>query len=113
MHELSLCRNIVEIIEEQSKNQSVKKVKTIYLEIGQLALVEKSALLFSFELVAKGTLVEGAVLHIIDVPAKALCDYCQVFVTIQQRFDSCIHCGKFSLKIIQGDELRIKTMEVE
>lgn len=113
MHELSLCKNIIEIVEEQSKNRSVKKVKAISLEIGQLALIEKSALRFSFELLAKGTIADGAILHITDVPAKGLCDYCQVFVTIQQRFDPCIHCGNFSLKIIQGDELRIKTMEVE
>ncbi|MBA2653759.1 MAG: hydrogenase maturation nickel metallochaperone HypA [Gammaproteobacteria bacterium] len=113
MHELSLCKNIIDIVEEQSRNRSVKKVKAIYLEIGELALIEKSALTFSFELVAKGTIAEGAILSITDVPAKGLCDYCGVFVTIKQRFDPCVHCGNFSLKVIQGDELRIKTMEVE
>lgn len=112
MHELSICRNIIQIVEEQLKKSSIKKVTAIYLEIGQLALIEKSALTFSFELVAKDTVAENAVLHITDIAAKGLCDYCQVFVTLQQRFDPCIHCGNFSLKIIEGDELRIKAMEV-
>lgn len=112
MHELSVCKNIIEIVEDHSRKLQ-KRVKVITLEIGHFALVEKSALIFSFELVAKNTAAEQAVLQIIDIPARARCESCHCFVTIQNRMDSCRNCGNFSLTLIEGEELRIKSMEVE
>jgi hydrogenase nickel incorporation protein HypA/HybF len=64
MHELTICQNIIEIINKEIVGKAVSKIKTIYLEIGEFALIEISALVFSFELLAKGTPMESAILDV-------------------------------------------------
>jgi hydrogenase nickel incorporation protein HypA/HybF len=113
MHELTLSKNILEIVQQESFARKFQKVKLIYLELGELMAVEKSALLFSFEVIARGTLAENAVLNIIDIPGQGWCEFCQKTVKIRRRIDPCDGCQKFLLKILAGEELRVKSMEVE
>lgn len=113
MHELTLSKNILQIVQQQSISRNFKKVKTIHLELGELMLVDKSSLLFSFEVVARSTIAENAVLNIIDIPGQAWCEFCQKLVKIQRRIDPCKECQKFLLKILAGEELKVKSMEVE
>lgn len=72
MHEYSLCRNILEIVQRSFAEQSFKCIKTIYLELGDKAAVDKAALLFAFEILSKKTLAEDANLFITDAPGYEL-----------------------------------------
>lgn len=112
MHELTLCRNILEIIQQKALQERLACIKRIYIEIGQLLAVEKAALIFSFEVIAEGTIAENAQLEIISVSAQAKCESCGKTVSLNQYYDSCSECGSFSLTITQGEELRVKSMEV-
>lgn len=112
MHELSLCQHIINIVITHSTKFEYKRVIGIYLEIGMLTYVEKSALLFNFDVLKKQTIVEHATLHFIDIPGEAFCDSCQKKIEISQYNDSCPYCGQFLLKIIKGLELRVKSLEV-
>ena len=38
MHELSLCQNMLEIVEQQCKSHDIKKVTDLWLEIGTLSV---------------------------------------------------------------------------
>jgi hydrogenase nickel incorporation protein HypA/HybF len=113
MHEMSLCEGILRVIEEQAEVQDYRKVKTVWLEVGTLAGVEVDALRFGFDVVMKGSVAEGALLSIIDVPGQAWCMQCVKNVSIKQRFDSCPECGGHQLQVNGGEELRIKELEVE
>lgn len=113
MHELTLCRTMLEIINEHVSEKNCRSVKKIVLEIGQLAAVDEAALRFGFEVICKETIAERASLEIIAVEARAICDACQKTVTLKQYYDACESCGHCSLSVIQGDELRIKFIEVE
>ncbi|OGV39294.1 MAG: hydrogenase maturation nickel metallochaperone HypA [Legionellales bacterium RIFCSPHIGHO2_12_FULL_42_9] len=113
MHELSLCRTILEIITEHTSKKTCNCVKKIVLEIGELAAVDEAALRFGFEVICKKTIAECAILEILVVEARAICDACQKTVKLKQYYDACENCGHFSLSVIQGDELRIKFIEVE
>jgi hydrogenase nickel incorporation protein HypA/HybF len=62
MHELGITRNIVAIVAEAANGRRVVKVT---LEIGAQAGVLSDAIAFCFDVVAKGTPVEGAVLDIV------------------------------------------------
>ncbi len=112
MHELSLCKHILEIISHHVIESKAVYVKKICLEIGQLTGVDQAALLFSFDVVAKGTVAECAMLEIIEVKGMALCNHCQKQVMIKRYYDACHACGHFSLTVIQGEELQVKHMEV-
>ena len=89
MHEMALCENILQVLEEQAVVQDYAAVKTVWLEIGPLAGVELEALRFSFEAVANGTLADQAELVIIETRGEAWCRSCAKRVPIQQRFDAC------------------------
>jgi len=113
MHEISLCQSVLKIIEQQAAQQHYSRVKTVFLEIGQLAAVEPEALRFGFDVVMKDSIAAGAKLEIIHVPAQAWCPHCQQQVAVQQRFDACPDCGASALQISVGEELRVKELEVE
>jgi hydrogenase nickel incorporation protein HypA/HybF len=112
MHEMSLCENIREVLEQQALQQNFHTVKTVWLEIGKLSSVEPSALHFGFEVVMKGSLAENAKLEIIEVDGQAWCFHCQKNVKIEQRYDSCPSCGAYQLQVNDGDQMRIKELEV-
>ncbi|EHL30434.1 hydrogenase maturation nickel metallochaperone HypA [Legionella drancourtii] len=113
MHELWLCKSILEIIKQNAIAINCTRVKKIVLEIGQLSAVEKDSLIFSFNVIAEGTVAENAELHIIDIPGEAQCESCQQKVPLRQYYDECHSCGSHSLKVTQGEELRVKSMVVE
>lgn len=113
MHEVSLCQSVLKIIEQQAAEQNYSHVKTVFLEVGQLAGVEPEALRFGFDAVMKGSIADGAQLEIIDIPGRAICPQCNNRVKVKQRFDACPECGSVALQIDAGEELRLKELEVE
>lgn len=112
MHELWLCKNILDIINQHASKNECIHIKKVILEVGQLAAIEAASLKMSFNVITSGTLADQAVLEIITIPAKAICDSCQKTVSVSQYYDPCQFCGNHSLTLIQGDELRVKSMEV-
>ncbi len=113
MHEMSLCESVLHILQENAKSQGFERVKTVWLEIGALSGVEVEAMRFSFDVVCKNSLAHDAKLEIVNLPALAWCMMCAKTIEIQQRFDPCPDCGSHQLQISQGEEMRIKELEVE
>jgi hydrogenase nickel incorporation protein HypA/HybF len=113
MHEMSLTVGIIRVLEQQATAQGYARVKTVWLEIGELAPVDPDALRFCFEAVRHGTLAAAATLEVIRPPGQAYCSVCAKPVHVRQRYDDCPECGGSILKIVGGDEMRIKELEVE
>ena len=112
MHEMSLCENIREIIQDQAAECGFTRVSRIWLEVGSLSCIAPDALRFGFDVVMRGSVAEGAVVEIMTPLAKARCLACQKTATIQQRYDPCPQCGAGPMEMIQGDELKISKLEV-
>ena len=70
MHEMSLAEGIRQIVEEAGRERGFRKVRTVVLEIGQLAAVEPDSLRFCFDLVMRGSVAEGAALQIDSLPGR-------------------------------------------
>ena len=113
MHEMSLCESIMQIIEQQAEREMFSRVTRVRLEIGRLACVESQAMQFSFEVVTRGTLAEGARLEIVWLPGHAWCMTCAMMIEVDRRFDTCRICGGQPVPSQGGDELRVKDLEVE
>lgn len=112
MHELTLCRNMVEIIEQEAVLQAFRRVDTVRMEIGVLSCVEPEALRFCFDTTTRGTVAEGARLEIVVVPAEARCRDCGAEGAVERWGDACRSCGGHRLDLRGGDRTRIKEMEV-
>jgi hydrogenase nickel incorporation protein HypA/HybF len=108
MHELSIAEGIVEYCVERAHGARVLVVR---VEIGCLSCVAAEALQFCFDVCAKDTVVEGAALEIIPVRGRARCRGCGGEIEIRSFTERCT-CGSSDLRVIAGEELRLKEMEV-
>lgn len=113
MHEMSLAENMLQLIEEAASEQKFTQVKTVWLEIGQLACVEKESLRFYFDVVTHDSIAQQARLEIVEIAGQGLCNQCHQAVLIASHYEACPHCGSYALQITQGDGMQIKELEVE
>jgi hydrogenase nickel incorporation protein HypA/HybF len=61
MHELAIARNIVEVAERHAEG---RKVELVSMRVGEMRAVAPASLSFYFEVAARETSCEGAVLDI-------------------------------------------------
>lgn len=108
MHELGIALEIIALCEHAAKGARVKRVT---LDIGKLAAVLPDALLFSFQVASEGTLLEGAVLEVSEVPARGRCQRCRREADRNGFFEVC-ECGGATFDWLSGQELRVREMEV-
>ncbi len=113
MHEVALCQNAFEIIEQHAKQNHVQRVTGVWLELSAVSCVEESAVHFCFDIICRNTLAQGATLHVSTVPAQAQCCDCQRTVQITQFEAGCPHCGSRNLYVDSSSSMQVKQIEVE
>ena len=113
MHEMSLAENVRQIIEEAAREQGFSKVRTVWLEIGQLSCVEVEAMRFCFDSAMAGSIAEQARLEIVESPGQGRCDDCGQEVQLAALYEACPHCGGCQVSVTGGDAMRVKELEVE
>ncbi len=110
MHELSIAEAVVRIASAHAAGRPVAKVE---VKVGHLRQVVPSALEFSFELVARGTPVEGADIEIVEVPAAGRCRGCGR-ESEQEGFPlHCGSCGSLDIEVTGGEELLVDSLELK
>jgi len=113
MHELSLAQGIVEIVQDYARKEAFARVKSVHLTIGALSHVDPRAIIFGFDVVARGTVAEGATLAIDRPGGSGYCTDCSKTVAIAAHGDPCPECGGNKWLLVGGDEMRVVDLEVE
>ena len=108
MHEMSIANAVVEACAERASGARVIRVR---LEIGALAAVMEDAVRFCFDECARDTVLEGAKLEIIGIAGRAECGTCGASLVMTSLIGNC-SCGSIDLRIVAGQELRVKEMEL-
>ena len=109
MHELSLSRAIVETA---TRHAGAGRVVQVNVTIGALRQVVPESLTFCFQLVARGTACEGAVLDSRLRPARMRCA-CGEEWELQEPSLRCPACGGAQTSVLDGDQLSVDSIEVE
>jgi hydrogenase nickel incorporation protein HypA/HybF len=109
MHELSLSQAIVETA---TRHAGACRVVLISVTIGALRQVVPGSLTFCFEIVARGTVCEGAVLEARLLAARMRCA-CGEEWELQEPSFRCPACGGGQTSILDGDQLSVDSIEVE
>ena len=109
MHELGITRNIVAIVSEHAAG---RKVTRVALDVGRLSGVMSDAIRFCFDVVARGTCVEGARLDIHDIEGRGRCRVCRVEFVTPALFTPCI-CGSRDVERVAGEELKVREFEYD
>lgn len=110
MHELSITRSIVAIVTERAAGQRVTRVR---LEIGRLSAIVPEAIRFCFDICTEGTAAAGATLEIVEIPGRGRCDGCGAEIPLTVPVGRCPECAGALLRIVAGEELLIREMELE
>ena len=113
MHEFSIAVDIVDIATSSAGKEAATEVKEIEIEIGQLSGVVMEALEFSLEAAVKGTILEKARRNLVIIPGRARCTQCLTEYEADSLFKPCPKCQTCAPDIIQGKELRVKSLIIE
>ncbi|EKN5967512.1 hydrogenase maturation nickel metallochaperone HypA [Yersinia enterocolitica] len=115
MHEITLCQNAIAMLEQQARLHGAQRITGVWLETGAFSCVEPQALAFCFELVCRGTLAEGCVLHLSQQQSQVWCHDCQQAVNLlSSKVTRCPLCASSHLRIGAADDgVIIKRLEVE
>jgi hydrogenase nickel incorporation protein HypA/HybF len=113
MHELSVTQSVLEIALTHAERAGAKRVLAIDLVIGELASILDDSVQFYWDLIAKGTRAEGALLRFTRLPLELRCSECgRVFSPDADHF-GCPDCSSSHVRVSQGEELRVESIEVE
>jgi hydrogenase nickel incorporation protein HypA/HybF len=112
MHEMALCMGMLGLIDDQRSKDGFDRVRRVILEIGAIGHVDPHALRFAFDVCTPDTVAEGATLEIVEVPARGWCVDCSTSIEIAERGAGCPRCGSYTVIMQQGDEMRLKELEV-
>lgn len=113
MHEMSIALNIIDIATEAAANANSKKINGIEIEIGSISGVEIDALEFALEVAVQDTMLANSSRKIIPIEAKAECLECHNTFPVSFFYEPCPSCYAININILQGKELRIKSINVE
>jgi hydrogenase nickel incorporation protein HypA/HybF len=109
MHELSLSRAILDTADRYAAGRRVVRVS---VAIGALRQVVPDSLAFYFEILARGTVCEGALMQQRLVPARLRCTCGEDWELAELSF-RCPRCARADVTVLDGDQLRVDSIEVE
>jgi hydrogenase nickel incorporation protein HypA/HybF len=107
MHELSIAKNIIEIIKESVSEEDLAKVEKVILKVGELSGVVADSLEFSLEAVCAGTELEKANYKLVKIPFIVRCKICNNESNSELGVIKCPLCGSKDTEIISGNELLV------
>ena len=114
MHELGIVFNITKQIEEIAKENKVKSVTSLTIEVGEVSTVVPEYFSDCFEWAKKKTeYLQNCKLNLVVLSALSYCEDCkQTFPTVANG-KKCPHCGSEHTYLVSGNEVKMKQIEVE
>jgi hydrogenase nickel incorporation protein HypA/HybF len=113
MHELPVTQNLLEIALRHAQQSTAQRILSLNIVLGQYATIVDDSVQFYWDLIAQGTIAEGAKLNFIRIPAKLLCQDCNWQYTPDEDNLACPSCQSTHVKIIAGREFFLESIDVE
>lgn len=113
MHELSITEHILSEALAEARKAGGTRIRRIRLVMGPFCTVVPECVQMYLDLLAEGTIAEGAKVDAEVLPLKVRCRVCGREGEITRRNIACPHCGSLKLEILSGKEFMIDSMEVD
>jgi len=108
MHELGIVYEVIKVVDNFVKQNDIKRVEKIVLEIGQLSQAIPRFIEECYPAAVDETPYADTKLEIITLPANAQCSVCEEIYNIVDHKKVCPNCHAEDYKIISGEEFNIK-----
>jgi len=111
---MALAEGIVGVVEGALRDRQEEnlRVERINLRVGKLNAVVPDALTFCFEVLTKGTQLEGTSLSISEVPIRGACSNCGAEFTIDEPWFFCPKCESRDVEMTSGQEITVESIEI-
>jgi len=108
MHEIGIVIEILRTVETAMQENSLTRVETIVLQIGELSSIVPRYLEDCFPAAASGSVFEDTRLNIEILPANARCEGCGKIYPVVPAQGICPGCQGTGKEILGGREFYIK-----
>ena len=113
MHELGLVNYVVKEVDKVAAENGIDKIKSVTLEFGEVSGIVTSYLYDYWDWYTKKfPIFEGSKLYCEEIRAITWCDDCKTTYDTITHGKTCPRCGSGNTWLIQGNEMRIKSIEV-
>ena len=102
---------IQSLLDTAIRRANGRRITSVRLAIGELKELSDDELQAKWGDVARGTLAEGASLHIRRIPAELQCMTCFGKYHPKGANVSCPRCGSVGAKIIAGEEFSVEAVD--
>ncbi len=113
MHELPFVKSILNITLEYAREAGARRVTALHLVIGQMASIVDDSVQFYWDILSKDTIAEGAQLNFQRNPAIYRCWDCGHQYQLDGHHLACPQCGSVRVQLVQGDEFRLESLDIE
>lgn len=113
MHEIGIAEDLTAIVLEVAKKESLSIVTRVNVSFGQLIQIVPDIFEFAFRETVRNTIAEDAEVIIEIIPVRVECLNCGSVFHLNEFHFTCQECGSTDLKIINGKELFVKSIEGE
>ena len=113
MHELPITQSLLKIALDNASKANATQITALNIVMGELASMMDDSIQFYWEIIAKDTIAEKAVLNFRRVPAQLQCINCAEKYHPDNKELVCPKCGGVGAKILAGEEFLLESIDVE
>ncbi len=113
MHEASVARSMLEIVEKTVQEHPGAKVRIIRVSLGALSHIDDEALQFAFEVLKRETIASEAELEIEHEQLRGRCKECGEEFLSEVLERPCPGCGGFSIQWEGEGDSRVLSIDID
>lgn len=113
MHELGVVFYVIDDVEKVAKENNVKRVHSVTLEVGEVSTVIPEYLMDCWNwAVKKHEILADCELRVERIDAVTYCEDCQKNYSTVEHGKICPYCKSENTYLLKGNEFNIKEIEV-
>jgi hydrogenase nickel incorporation protein HypA/HybF len=113
MHEYPVTEQIIKIASKIAGEHNAKSISVIRLVVGELSGFVGESIQMYFDILADGTLCQGASLEFEYIKAQWFCPKCDCCYERKPISFACPQCGQDGLPTEVGKEFYVRDIEIE